>query len=83
MGLLDRLPATSRKEPDPLEASQLGKVPIDRLAEIAPGCRISRTRVVEAGRIVTAVALRAEWRWAFTSCAVLATTTISSARSRA
>jgi len=54
MGLLDRLPATSRKEPDPLEASQFGKVPIDRLAEIAPGCRISRARVVEAGRIVTA-----------------------------
>jgi len=54
MGLLDRLPATSRKEPDRLEASQFGKVPIDRLAELAPACRISRARVVEAGRIVTA-----------------------------
>jgi transcriptional regulator GlxA family with amidase domain len=54
MGLLDGLPATNRKEPDRLEASELGKVPIDRLAEIAPTCRISRARVVDAGRIVTA-----------------------------
>ena len=54
MGLLDGLPATNRKEPDRLEASQLGKVPIDRLAEIAPRCRISRARVVDAGRIITA-----------------------------
>ncbi len=29
-------------------------MPIDRLAEIAPACRISRSRVVDAGRIVTA-----------------------------
>jgi transcriptional regulator GlxA family with amidase domain len=28
--------------------------PIERLAEIAPACRISRARVVDAGRIVTA-----------------------------
>ncbi len=54
MGLLDGLPATNRKEPDHLEASAAGKVPIDRLAEIAPACRISRARVVDAGRIVTA-----------------------------
>lgn len=54
MGLLDGLPATNRKEPDRLEASALGKVPIDRLAEIAPACRISRARVVDAGRIITA-----------------------------
>jgi transcriptional regulator GlxA family with amidase domain len=54
MGLLDGKPATNRKEPDPLEASNFGKVPIDRLAEIAPACRISRARVVDAGRIVTA-----------------------------
>jgi transcriptional regulator GlxA family with amidase domain len=54
MGLLDGLPATTRKEPDQLEASGAGKVPIDRLAEIAPACRISRARVVDAGRIVTA-----------------------------
>jgi transcriptional regulator GlxA family with amidase domain len=53
MGLLDGLPATNRKEPDRLEASGLGKVPIDRLAEIAPACRISRARVVDAGRIIT------------------------------
>jgi transcriptional regulator GlxA family with amidase domain len=54
MGLLDGLAATNRKEPDRLEASSFGKVPIDRLAEIAPACRISRARVVDAGRIITA-----------------------------
>jgi transcriptional regulator GlxA family with amidase domain len=53
MGLLDGLAATNRKEPDALEASS-GKVPIDRLAEIAPNARISRARVVDAGRNVTA-----------------------------
>src|SRR5690348_6377044 len=36
MGLLDGLPATNRKEPDRQEAGPHGKVPIDRLAEIAP-----------------------------------------------
>ena len=54
MGLLDGLPATNRKEPDKVESGANGKVPIDRLADIAPGCRISRARVVDAGRIVTA-----------------------------
>ena len=54
MGLLDGKTATNRKEPDRLEASKFGKVPIDRLAEMAPRCRVSRARVVDAGRIVTA-----------------------------
>ncbi len=54
MGLLDGLAATNRKEPDRVEASGAGMVPIDRLARIAPKCRISRARVVDAGRIVTA-----------------------------
>jgi transcriptional regulator GlxA family with amidase domain len=54
MGLLDGIPATNRKEPDRLEASPSGKVPIDRLAELAPACRISRSRVVDAGRTITA-----------------------------
>jgi transcriptional regulator GlxA family with amidase domain len=54
MGLLDGVCATNRKEPDRVEASGFGMVPIDRLAEIAPACRISRARVVDAGRIVTA-----------------------------
>jgi transcriptional regulator GlxA family with amidase domain len=54
MGLLDGLCATNRKEPDRIEASSLGTVPIDRLGEIAPACRISRARVVDAGRMVTA-----------------------------
>lgn len=54
MGLLDGLPATNRKEPDRVESGPNGKVPLDRLADIAPACRISRARVVDAGRIVTA-----------------------------
>ena len=54
MGLLDGLPATNRKEPDRLEAGPNGKIPIDQLADIAPACRISRARVVDAGRIITA-----------------------------
>jgi transcriptional regulator GlxA family with amidase domain len=54
MGLLNGRVATNRKEPDRLEASSAGKVPIDRLAEIAPACRISRARLVDAGRIITA-----------------------------
>ncbi|MGH8934331.1 MAG: DJ-1/PfpI family protein [Egibacteraceae bacterium] len=54
MGLLDGMPATSRKEPDRVEATPPGKVPIDRLADIAPACQISRARVVDAGRIITA-----------------------------
>jgi transcriptional regulator GlxA family with amidase domain len=54
MGLLDGLPATSRKEPDRVEAKAPGKVPLDRLAEIAPACKISRARVVDTGRIITA-----------------------------
>lgn len=54
MGLLDGLPATNRKEPDRAEQSPPGRVPIDRLAELAPACRISRARVVDAGRIITA-----------------------------
>jgi transcriptional regulator GlxA family with amidase domain len=54
MGLLDGLAATNRKEPDRVEASPPGKVPIDRLADIAPGAKISRARVVDQGRIITA-----------------------------
>jgi transcriptional regulator GlxA family with amidase domain len=54
MGLLDGLSATNRKEPDRVEAAGAGKIPIDRLAEIAPACKISRSRVVDAGRIITA-----------------------------
>lgn len=54
MGLLDGVPATNRKEPDRQEATPPGKAPIDRLRDIAPACRISRARVVDAGRIITA-----------------------------
>jgi transcriptional regulator GlxA family with amidase domain len=54
MGLLDGLPATNRKEPDRVEMKAPGMVPIDRLKQIAPACIISRARVVDAGRIVTA-----------------------------
>ncbi|NJP08967.1 MAG: DJ-1/PfpI family protein [Leptolyngbyaceae cyanobacterium RU_5_1] len=54
MGLLDGLAATNRKEPDRLEQSNFGTVPIDRLAAIAPACKISRARVVDSGRIISA-----------------------------
>ena len=54
MGLLEGLSATNRKEPDRVEAKPPGKVPLDRLADIAPGVKISRSRVVDQGRIVTA-----------------------------
>jgi transcriptional regulator GlxA family with amidase domain len=54
MGLLDGLPATNRKEPDRAESAPNGKVPIDRLADLAPAARISRARVVDAGRVITA-----------------------------
>ena len=54
MGLLDGLPATNRKEPDRVESGPNGKVPLDRLADIAPQARISRARVVDAGRVITA-----------------------------
>jgi transcriptional regulator GlxA family with amidase domain len=54
MGLLDGLAATNRKEPDRVEANPPGKAPIDRLADIAPEAKISRARVVDQGRIITA-----------------------------
>ena len=54
MGLLDGLAATNRKEPDRVESKPPGKVPIDRLADIAPAAKISRARVVDQGRIITA-----------------------------
>jgi transcriptional regulator GlxA family with amidase domain len=54
MGLLDGLPATNRKEPDRVESGPNGKVPLDRLADLAPAAKISRARVVDAGRIITA-----------------------------
>jgi len=65
MGLLDGLSATNRKEPDRLESSSLGMIPIDRLAKLAPKCRVSRARVVDAGRIVTAGGIAAGMEMGF------------------
>ncbi|MCX5869427.1 MAG: DJ-1/PfpI family protein [Deltaproteobacteria bacterium] len=48
-GLLDNIAATNRKNGDPNEPM----VPIDRLALIAPKCRIDKHRVVDSGRIIT------------------------------
>ena len=48
-GLLDGIHATNRKSQDPSEPM----APIDRLAQIAPKCKIDRHRVVDAGRIIT------------------------------
>lgn len=49
-GILDGLAATSRKNGDPSEKL----VPIDRLAQIAPKCRIDRHRIVDQGQVITA-----------------------------
>ena len=54
MGLLDGLTATNRKEPDKVEANPPGMVPLDRWAVLAPGAKISRARVVDQGRVITA-----------------------------
>ena len=59
MGLLDGLPATNRKEPDRLDASPMGKTPIDRLASAA---RASSTLAASSPRAASAPA----WKWAFT-----------------
>ena len=34
-------------------------VPIDRLASLAPACHVSRARVVDAGRVITAPGISA------------------------
>ncbi len=65
MGLLDGLSATNRKEPDRLESSSLGMVPLDRLAKLAPKCRVSRARVVDSGRLVTAGGIAAGMEMGF------------------
>ena len=49
-GLLDGLPATSKKEGDPSEKI----VPLDRLKQYAPRVELSRARIVDTGRIITA-----------------------------
>lgn len=54
MGLLDGIAATNRKNPDRLEKKGIGKLPIDQLLDIAPTCKVSRARIVDTGRIVTA-----------------------------
>jgi transcriptional regulator GlxA family with amidase domain len=54
MGLLDGLSATNRKEPDRLEQGPNGMTPLDRLGKIAPKCKLSRARIVDNGRIITA-----------------------------
>ena len=65
MGLRDGKPATNPQGADRLEASKFGKVPIDRPAEIAPKARISRARVVDAGRIITAGGIASGMEWDF------------------
>lgn len=65
MGLLDGISATNRKEPDRLESSSLGMIPIDRLAKLAPKCKVSRARLVDAGRVVTAGGIAAGMEMGF------------------
>ena len=57
MGLLDGLRATARKEPDKVEKSAAGMVPIHRLAKLAPQATISRSRIVDTGGIITAAGI--------------------------
>ncbi len=84
MGLLDGQAATNRKEPDRLEASNMGKVPIDRLAEIAPKVPDQpRPRGRSRTHHHAAAASPPAWRWASTCCAAPATTKRSSPTSRA
>lgn len=64
-GLLDGLPATSRKEPDRAEAQPPGMVPGDRLAALASACRVSRARGVDAGRVITAAGISAGMEMGF------------------
>lgn len=64
-GVLDGLPATSRKEPDRSEARPPGMVPLDRLASLAPACHVSRARVVDAGRVITAAGISAGMEMGF------------------
>ena len=78
MGLLDGRAATNRKEPDRLEASGMGKVPIERLAEIAPGAGESRPRGRQRTLHHAPAASPPGWRWDFTCCAAPAMTKRSS-----
>ena len=64
-GLLDGLAATSRKEPDRSEAQPPGMAPIDRLASLAPAYHVSRARVVDAGRVITAAGISAGMEMGF------------------
>jgi transcriptional regulator GlxA family with amidase domain len=50
MGLLNGLRATSRKEADPSEPM----TPLERLKTYAPEVELSRARVVDQGRVITA-----------------------------
>jgi transcriptional regulator GlxA family with amidase domain len=59
MGLLDGIAATSRKEGDKAETGPNGMIPIDRLAQLAPACKVSRARVVDSGRIITGAGIAA------------------------
>ncbi len=54
MGLLDGLPATNRKEPDRVESVWRARSRSTGSPSIAPACRVSRARVVDAGRVITA-----------------------------
>lgn len=54
MGLLDGLRATSSKEPGP-EGFSFSRTSLsDLLSEVAPRARLSRARLVDCGRVITA-----------------------------
>ncbi len=83
MGLLDGRMATNRKEPDRLESSKMGKVPIDRLAEIAPPAASAAREWWTAAASLPGAASRRVWRSASICSAVRAVGRTSSPRWRA
>lgn len=64
-GVLDGIAATSRKEGDRAETGPGGMVPIDRLAALAPQCKVSRKRIVDSGRVITGAGISAGMEMGF------------------
>ncbi len=83
MGLLDGVTATNRKEPDRLESGPTGRVPLDRLADIAPGAASAALGSWTPGGSSRREASRRAWRWGSICSGEPATMTRSSARWRA
>jgi putative intracellular protease/amidase len=77
MGLLDGLAATNRKEPDRGEANPPGRVPIDRLADIAPSAASAARASSMPDALSPPAALPPGWKWGSTCFAAPDTTSTS------